>query len=126
MNTLLQSLPKLRYSTAGDYFEEDGQLKIQVFEQGNEDHNLLIAVHELVEQRLCEKAGITNEMIDAFDFEYEKNRKEGDTDSEPGDDPDCPYRDQHRFAMIVEQLVAKELGVEWNDYNDNIKVYEPE
>jgi hypothetical protein len=124
MNTLITSVSKMRYETAGDYFEKDGLLTIQIFDQGNPDHNFLIALHEFVEQYLTQKRGITNEQIDAFDFEYEKNRQEGDDTSEPGDHPDCPYRDEHRFAMIVEQLMAHELGVDWHDYDQNIKVYE--
>lgn len=115
----------MRYPTAGDYFEKDGVLNIEVFDQGDPDKNLLIALHELVEQHLCQKRGITNDQIDAFDFQYEENREEGDETSEPGDHPDCPYRNEHRFAMIVEQMMAHELGIDWHEYDQNIKVYEP-
>lgn len=124
MNTLIKSMPTLRYSSAGDYYEKGGLLHIEVFDQGIEDHNFLVALHEFVEQYLTQKRGITNEQIDSFDFEYERNRQEGDDTSEPGDAPDCPYRNEHRFAMIMEQLMAKELGVDWNEYDKNIKVYE--
>lgn len=113
----------MRYVTAGDYQEKDGVVEIKVFEQRNEDWNFLIALHELIEQHLCKKRGITNDQIDRFDFEYEKNRDPDDLDSEPGDAPGCPYAKEHRFAMIMEQAMAHELGVDWNDYNDNIKVY---
>lgn len=115
----------MRYPTCGDYFENDGMLNIEIFDQGNEDHIFLIAIHELVEQYLTKKRGITNEQIDEFDFEYEKNRSKDDRGSEPGDAIDCPYRNEHRFATIVEQMLAHELGINWQEYDKNIKVYEP-
>jgi hypothetical protein len=125
MYTILKSSPVMRYATAGDYQEIAGGVQIEVFDQGDEDKNFLIAIHELVEQYLCNKRGITNKMIDDFDFKYEENRAEDDDTSEPGDDPDCPYKNEHRFAMIVEQMMAHELGVDWHEYDENIKVYEP-
>lgn len=125
MHIEIRTSDNLRYASAGDYFEEDGKIVIVVFDQGNDDHNLLIALHELLEQALCRKRGITNEQIDAFDFSYEEHRHPDDDTSEPGDDPACPYRREHRFAMIVEQMMALELGVDWNEYDKNIKVYEP-
>lgn len=125
MHTVLKSSTVMRYATAGDYQEINGVVQIEVYDQGDEDKNFLIAIHELVEQHLCNKRGITNKMIDDFDFKYEENREEGDDTSEPGDAPDCPYRNEHRFAMIVEQMMAHELGVDWHEYDQNIKVYEP-
>lgn len=125
MHTELKSADVMRYATAGDYEEINGIVKITVFEQGSEDKNFLVALHELVEQYLCKKRGITNDMIDNFDFKYEEEREEDDHTSEPGDAPDCPYRNEHRFAMIVEQMMAHEIGVDWHEYDQNIKVYEP-
>lgn len=122
MDTIIRASKTMRYPTAGDYYVDNGDNIIEVFEQGNEDHNFLIALHELVEEYLTRKRGITEESISAFDLAYEKNRDPEDTDSEPGDDPAAPYYKEHRFAMIVEQLMAHELGVDWNDYDQNIKV----
>lgn len=124
-NIILRTADEMRYPTAGDYYEENGDLIIEAFKQGNPDHDFLIQLHELVEHYLTKKRGITNKMIDDFDFQYEENRAEDDDTSEPGDDPNCPYRNEHRFAMIVEQMMAHELGVDWHEYDQNIKVYEP-
>jgi len=33
-------------------------------------------------------------------------------DGEPGDLPDAPYRKEHRFAMLIEHMMAHELGIE--------------
>jgi hypothetical protein len=125
MNTIIRSSDVMRYPTAGDYYEENGSLVIEVYNQENEDKTFLVALHELVEQYLTKKRGITNEQIDEFDLGYENNRSEDDDTSEPGDHPDCPYRKEHRFAMIIEQMMAHEIGVDWQDHDKNIKVYEP-
>jgi len=123
MKTTIESKDKMRYPTAGDYYLDFLITRIEVFDQGNEDHNFLIALHELVEEYLTRKRGISEEDITAFDLQYEKNRDPEDTDSEPGDDLAAPYYREHRFAMIMEQLMAHELGVDWNSYDKNIKVY---
>lgn len=125
MNTRIKSVDKMRYPTAGDYFFKDGVIEVEVFDQKNEDHNFLIAIHELVEEYLTRKRGISETLITAFDIEFEKRRlREFDPEdvSEPGDDPAAPYYREHRFAMIMEQMMAHELGVDWNDYDKNIKV----
>jgi hypothetical protein len=117
MNISIRSIPHVnhRYSTVGDYFDEDGQLKIRVSEMGNEDYHLLVAVHELIEEHLTRKRGITEESIKAFDEAFEAKRIEGNTD-EPGDDPAAPYRREHRFAENIERQVAYELNVDWAEY----------
>jgi hypothetical protein len=67
----------------------------------------LIALHELVEAHLCLVRGIPQEEVDAFDLKVSNDNP----DVEPGDEWGCPYREEHRFAMIVEHLVAHELGI---------------
>ena len=47
--------------------------------------------------------------------EVRRLRKELD---EPGDDPRAPYHREHEFAGCVERLLAHELGIDWNDYED--------
>jgi len=105
---------KMRYETEGDwFFDEAGNLTIQVAVQelmpnatGDvlSDEGFLIALHELVEVKLCMAFGISQEEVDEFDVAYSG-------DGEPGDDPNAPYRLQHRFACIVEHLMARELGM---------------
>lgn len=111
MNIHMESQPKstMRYGTWGDwYFDDDGNLIIKVVndEPGlpTEDHQFLVALHELVEVWLCRHRGVTQQMVDEFDFSYNGN-------GEPGDEPDAPYRREHRFAMLIEHLVAHELGL---------------
>lgn len=96
---------EMRYDTLGDWLAgPDGELIIQISDAVPENERFLIALHELVEAELCRKNGITPDMVDQFDFAYKG-------DGEPGDDPDAPYREQHRQAMIVEHLVANFMGL---------------
>lgn len=105
-----------RYNTVGDYqTDETGKTKIIVSNLGDDGMHMLIALHELVESALCRQAGITDKMIDEFDFAFADNRAAGDPD-EPGDDPAAPYYRQHQFATQVESMMAEKLGIDWDEY----------
>ena len=94
---------------SGDWFwDEKGYLHIQVACDGDlnpwdDEQSFLIALHELVEARLCFKAGVTQGAVDCFDKAFTG-------EGEPGDDPAAPYQTQHRSAMLVEHLMAMFLG----------------
>ena len=109
-----------RYPSVGDWFDKDDVLNIKVSEELPDKEAFLVALHELVEVMLCKDRGITEEQVDEFDMEYEKNRPDGD-ESEPGDDPKAPYRKEHFFATNIERLMAAELGVDWEQYADHIE-----
>jgi len=106
------------YETVGDYWQRGGVVTINVSELGDWKKELLIAIHELVEYGLIKDRNIPIEKIDAFDIEYENNRQEGDTTSEPGDDENAPYYKEHQFATQVELMMAKELKIDWADYEE--------
>lgn len=118
MNIRIEFVPSKdqRYDTIGDwYFDAAGDLVIRVSNDDpffpTEDEQVLVALHELVEVLLCRKRGITQDMVDEFDMRgagAEYCKEEG---TEPGDHPEAPYRREHRFAMIVEHLMAHELGL---------------
>jgi len=109
-----------RYPTCGDWFYgEDKSLQTRVSQMHDSRYEFLVALHELVEVKLCEWCGITQAAVDAFDMEYEQNRKEYD-ESEPGDSPRAPYRFQHCLATGVERTVAAVMGVDWSDYEATI------
>ncbi len=107
----------MRYRTLGDYFlNSDGDTVIQVSDEhytGNgiasEEERFLIALHELVEMRLCLSRGISFETVDEFDLR--KSEYAQLYDLELGDMEGCPYGKEHRFAMLIEQLMAHELGI---------------
>jgi hypothetical protein len=115
---LLTSIPHQRqaYPTVGNYVDGHGFTLITVSDVANEDYEVLVAVHELIEYLLCKKRGIKLADIDAFDMAFEDQRVKGLVDGEPGDAPDAPYRKEHRFAENIERQLAYELGVDWADY----------
>lgn len=100
-----------RYDTAGDWYYDDYEtLLIKVNQAPDWRYEFLVALHELVEVKLCEHAGVTQEMVDEFDLKYK-----GD---DPGADPKAPYHTQHQHATVVEEYVARALGVDWKTYDD--------
>lgn len=107
-----------RYPTCGDWKWDGNDLHISVSEMRDSRHELLVAVHELVEAILCREQGVTEQSVTDFDVEFEKQRKKSITMStqEPGDNRFAPYRNQHSVATGVERILAGVLDVRWQDY----------
>lgn len=82
-----------------------GGILIEVSDAVPENERWLVAFHEMIEAELCLRAGVTEQMVDEFDFAFKG-------DGEPGDDPKAPYRKQHRVATLLEDLMAREFGIE--------------
>ena len=68
---------------------------------------LLVAIHELVEKFLCDRDGITDEQVTAWDATHKLM----------GDDPRAPYHKQHNRALGVEQAACAALGYHWESYD---------
>lgn len=99
----------MRVPGVGDWFHVGETLYIRAIEGPDA---FLIALHELVEAVLCEKHGVSQADVDAFDDKFAgENHPQ---DDEPGDDPRAPYRTEHRDACIIEFLMARLLGI--SDY----------
>ena len=113
-----ESIPQhlQRYETLGDWMGHDNFRQILVSELGNTDYEFLIFVHELIEQALCMKRGITDEMVTAYDRAYEGT-------SSPGDDLACPYHKEHVYASAVEDSICKELGLDPKEYDKFLDNY---
>lgn len=107
-----------RYETAGDFFYDDGTLRIMVSQTGDQRHEQLVAVHELIEALLCYHRGITVEQVDAFDMGPGANL------AEPGDHPDAPYKTEHSAATGVERFMASMLNVDWSEYETALDALE--
>lgn len=104
----IEALPPedLRYSTEGDWqITPTGEFVIQVTANMPQQEQLLLALHELIEAMLCQARGITQQAVDRFDFAF---KGEG----EPGDAVNAPYRLEHRFAALIDHLIAHELGID--------------
>ena len=112
------------YETVGDYWiDTDGTMQIRVSDMNNWKYELLVIIHEIIEQNLCIDRGIDNEKeIVPFDILFEKEREAGkhNEDAEPGDDPRAPYRKEHFTATNIERILAQELGVDWEQYNNTV------
>jgi hypothetical protein len=122
MKIIIETIPhKLqRYPTVGDWFvDKDGTLRIHVSEMKDWRHEMLIAVHELVEVILCRNYGVSQEDVDKFDMNFEANRKPDD-ESEPGDNVDAPYSQYHCFATGVERALCSALNVSWKHYDSEV------
>ena len=119
-NIIIEVIPHdwQRYETVGDYyFDDNGVLHVKVSEMEDNRHELLVAVHELVEVLQTEHNGVREEDIAVFDKEFESRRAEGNVD-EPGDDPKAPYRIEHCIATSVERLLCALFGVDWKTYEE--------
>ena len=124
MEIVIESTPQkiLRSEQVGDWFYTDSRIKVNVLKTLPLDSQLAVAIHELIEAWLCRRDNITDEVVCAFDDQYEAERKEGKhgEQDEPGDDPACPYREQHMAATHVERAVCAAIGLNWKEHCDQI------
>lgn len=117
---VIKTIPhnKQRYDTAGDWFSRkslftEDSTRIYVSDLSNPKFEFLIALHEQIEMFLCQQRGISEDAVDKFDFTWKG-------DGDPGDDPAAPYFKEHQFALIMERMMAHELGVDWAAYNKRL------
>jgi hypothetical protein len=90
----------------GDWvIASDGVLLIKVSGDILSREGFLFALHELIEAYLCIDRGISQQSVDAFDARF-------NGPGEPGDNPLSPYRSEHRAAMLIEHLMAHEMGMD--------------
>jgi len=112
-----------RFPTVGDYYyDSEGILQIRVSKMGDRRMEMLVVIHELIEEFLTKEKGIKEEDILAFDEYYERRRTLGLVDelSEPGFSSEAPYRNEHAISTGVELIIAGILGVDWNRYEEVI------
>lgn len=106
-----------RYPTAGDWFYEDELLDIRVSSELPRREQFLVAIHELIEAFLCECDGVSQEVVDQFDLNWEHDRLIG----EPGDSPMAPYYFQHQMATSIETALAACAGINWLEYSARVE-----
>lgn len=107
---------KQRYPTCGDYFKKKGELHVRISKM-NSKHEFLVLMHEMIEWFLINEKGISIKSIDDFDILYEETKTD---DSEPGNDPNAPYYEEHQYATLIEKLLAEKLGVNWSKYDEAV------
>lgn len=122
MHVNIKTIPhkQHRYPTVGDWYTDgNGVQQIRVSEMTDGRYERLVAIHELIEQVLCDCAGVDEADVTAFDVAFERNRLYNDQ-SEPGDDVKAPYHRQHQIATAIEMLLATEMGVDWEAYHKEV------
>lgn len=113
IETIPHSQQRLPGSIGGDWqFDAEGNLLIRVSDMGDWRYNFLLARHEMDEAILCKHAGITTEMVDADEL---KASPTDDPDSFSGYPGSC-YQAQHNDALAAEWVMARALGVQWEEY----------
>lgn len=120
---ICESIPhsEQRYDTCGDYVEEYDEWYFTISKM-KADYEFLVLMHELTEWYLTQKRGIKEQDITKFDIKFEEDRAKGlhNEIEEPGFHKDAPYINEHKFATKIEKLLAKELGINWNEYDKTI------
>src|SRR5437660_1137933 len=122
MRIIIETIPHetQRYTTVGDwYYDDDGTLHIKISQLSDWRREMLVTVHELVEVLTCKNDGVSQEVVDKFDKEFESNRHP-DNEDEPGDDPSAPYVKQHCLATGIERILAQQWGVNWKQYEEEL------
>jgi hypothetical protein len=119
---IIKTIPhtEQRYNTPADYTtDEEGVTSILVSELGNVDSEMGVALHEFIESHLCRMAGVTDEEIDAWDMQFDQ-RADADEYAEPGDHPEAPYHEQHKFALKMERLFIEQAGHNWDEHDKRV------
>lgn len=114
-----------RYDTVGDWQVDPmlpvtdrvdtpaTDLLIRVSRMADWRSEALVAVHELVEALLCKQSGVTQEMVDAWDMNWNPALPEPARDGEPGDDLRAPYHRQHQIAEVIERALCEFFKLDW-------------
>lgn len=104
------------------YWDDNNDLQVRVSPLSDWRHEVLLGIHEVVEAIMCRHNGVTQEMVDAFDVEYDKTHA---VDINAGDDPASPYKREHTLATAIERIICAELEVDWKTYDDEIQTSYP-
>ena len=117
-----------RYPTVGDWQKGKIGWLFRVSRMKDKRYMWLVFLHEIIEWGICQVQGVKERDVTRFDMAYEKRRATGENKApcgckfwdEPGDDPHCPCHDAHVVATQCERIIAKALGVDWNDYDETV------
>lgn len=121
----------MRYNTVGDWqVGDNNDINITVARSGVPRSDALVGLHEAVEAvTFLFNYGDwhrAQEIVDKFDNLWPNHLKFLPQPNylEPGDDPASPYHTQHVLATIVERMLCLELGMTWEEHEQNIEVAE--
>lgn len=116
MNIKIITIPhnEQRYETVGDWQFIGDELIIKVSNMNHTLHEFLVGIHEAIEAMLCNQYGISEELVDKWDLNHLDAK-------DPGNIPGCPYYREHLIATIIERMLANELEVDWDKYEEAIE-----
>lgn len=118
MNVHIETIPPKdqRYPTCGDWYWQNGNMVVKVSESKDADwrKEFLVGIHEAIEAALCRHRGISLQEVDDFDLSHLES-------DQPGEERDAPYKREHMVATAIEMILASELGVDWDEYEDNLQ-----
>ena len=97
-----------RYPTLGDYIEMENAWVFYITKMSGL-RSIFVLIHEIWECFLCERDGIKEPDISAFDI----GNPELD---DPGLDPGAPYHTQHMQSDVLERACCVMAGDDWNEY----------
>ena len=121
MNINIQVIPNDQHrpgiSGADWYFDQDRNLQVRVSKMSDWKREVILAIHEACEAILCHYNGVTQQSVDEFDRPFEEAK---DNATNVGDKTDAPYRREHCFATAIERIMAAELDVPFQDYDDEL------
>jgi hypothetical protein len=105
-----------RYDTAGDYTFDDEKERwdFLISKMDKAEYEFMVFVHELVEAFLCYRNGVAEEDITNFDLAHIEH-------PDPGRIKTAPYHTEHMFAMKIERMLCKKLGLNWEKYDGSFE-----
>lgn len=113
IHVLTRPAKAMNYPTGGDYgVAVRGHWWIHLAENSRWEYEALVLVHELVEMILTKQRKISWDKITKFDTD---NLELDD----PGTDKRAPYHKEHMFATKIEKQLCKELGLDWETYDQS-------
>lgn len=115
MKVEIKIIPRseMPYDTFDNYFWRGDVLVFEIAETGNWLTERMMLLHAMVEQLLTEIKGISPAEITAFDMAYKG-------DGEPGEEINCPYRNEHLIAKAVEMLLCSHMDIPWKTYEEDL------
>lgn len=121
MNITIKIIPESEQrkgvSGADWQFDKNGDLQVRVSPLSDWRREILLGLHEAIEAVCCKHLGVSQEAVDKFDTEYDKNHS---SDLNGGDDPLAPYHRPHGLATACERVLAFALDVQWGEYDEEL------
>jgi hypothetical protein len=112
---IIETIPhtEQNYETTGDWHITEDTITIRVSEVNNWKGEFLVGLHELIEVALCLDRNISEEAVTTFDISHPELE-------DPGIDPQAPYFKEHAVAVRIEQEIAKELNIDWEEHTERL------